>query len=236
MDRDSQSLRHWLGRLAEASGAVPRPQPVTEEILRELHRQWTRETRRLRVPVGPGAWLERRKNTFYWEIGEHVASAGGGGEKECSRPVQRVILDNGRASAAWRWGDRRYTMTVRTYPRPAVLRFPASREGRAIFDADRISCTLLVRTRKDGDRFSPLGVRSESRKLKVFLNEQKIPAGIRDNLPLVFAGSTPAGPGGPEAVAGETLAWVPGLGISEYYKVGDETSTILEMEMTCPNP
>ena len=114
------------------------------------------------------------------------------------------------------------------------MRFPAAGEGRAIFDADLISCTLLVRTRKDGDRFSPLGVRSESRKLKVFLSEEQIPVGIRDEIPLVFSGRHRGEADG--AIGDETLAWVPGHGISEFFKVGPETARILEMELTCPNP
>lgn len=237
---DSRSLRHWAGRLAAAvtSGEAAAPgevgSEVGEEVFREWQRQWRQGTRELRVSVGPGAWLERRKHGFYWERSaagtDGRPGAAARGKKECPRPDQRIILENGNGNGAWQWSDRAYTLTVRLYPRPSDLRFPAACEGKAIFDADLFSCTLLVRIRKDGDRFSPLGVRSESRKLKIFLNEKKIPQGIRDEIPLVFAGR-------PQSADGcETLAWVPGHGVSDFFKVGAQTARILEMELTCRNP
>jgi tRNA(Ile)-lysidine synthase len=232
-DGDDMSLRHWLGRLA---GAVTGGKAtIGEEMMRELRRQWRLGTRKLRVSCGAGAWLERRKHGFYWKKPENRRpSEEARGKKGCPGPGQRIILDNGHGSAAWAWSGKRFMLTVRRYARPADLRFPAAGEGRAIFDADLISCTLLVRTRKDGDRFSPLGVRSESRKLKVFLSEEQIPVGIRDEIPLVFSGRPCGDAGG--ATGDETLAWVPGHGISDFFKVGPETARILEMELTCPNP
>ena len=236
--RDFHSLRHWLARLAAEAAAAKtkvnaaKIEVVTEEILRELHRQWSNGTRRLRVPVSPGSYLEGRKLGIYWEKTEAIALTHPGTsrppKKECSGLAQRIILDLGTGSFAWSWGDRAYTLSIKRYPRPPNLQFPGSAEPRAIFDAGLISCTLLVRTRKDGDLFSPYGVKSESRKLKVFLNEEKIPVGVRDQIPLVFALS-------PDR-ATETLAWVPGHGISDFFKVGAQTATILEMELTCQNP
>lgn len=250
-EKDSAGLRYWISRLADANEPAPvagaatpdagaadavtdrvrsEPRSITPESLRELHRQWSRGTRVLRVPMAPGTWLERRNGRFYWEKYALSGQAGSPpeGKKECSRPWQRIILEDGAASAAWIWCGMAYRLQVRRYPRPADLGFPDPRADRAIFDADLISCTLLVRTRKDGDRFSPRGIASESRKLKVFLNEEKIPVGVRDEIPLVFARS-------PDR-ADETLAWVPGHGISHFYQVGPETRSILEMELTCRNP
>lgn len=249
-ERDAAGLHYWIVKLAEASGSTPvaeaapsvaeaaavtdrvpsGPCAISPESIRELHRQWSRGTRMLRVPMSPGIWLARRNERFYWEKSpiSRSQAAVPEGKKSCSRPGQRIILDNGGATAAWTWCGMDYRLQVRRYPRPAELAFPGSRAGVAIFDADLFSCTLQVRTRKDGDRFSPLGISSESRKLKVFLNEKKIPVGVRDEIPLVFARS-------PDRAA-ETLAWVPGHGISHFYKVGPETRTILEMELTCRNP
>jgi tRNA(Ile)-lysidine synthase len=226
---DVQSLRHWLGRLA---GAVTGGKAaIGEEMVREMLRQWRLGTRKLRVSAGAGAWLERRKHGFYWKkLADRSPGAETRGKKGCPVPGQRIILDNGHGRVAWTWSGKTFTFTVRRYARPADLRFPAASEGRAIFDADLISCTLLVRTRKDGDRFSPLGVRSESRKLKVFLSEEQIPVGIRDEIPLVFSSRCHG------AAGEETLAWVPGYGISDFFKVGPETARILEMELTCRNP
>ncbi|HLP43186.1 MAG TPA: tRNA lysidine(34) synthetase TilS [Fibrobacteria bacterium] len=222
----SASLRYWLGRLA-ADEEGKAEGTGTEEILGELKRQWLRGrdatgTQRIRVALAPGVWLERRKNGYYRVQAES--------NTVCPFPPRKVILVEDVGGCEWSWYGRTWRFTARRYPRPPDLRFPASGENRAIFDADLISCTLLLRTRKAGDRFSPHGVRSGTRKLKVFMNERKIPVRDRGSLPLVFAGLS-----GREADEG-TLAWVPGYATSEFFKVGDRTLRVLEMELECLNP
>jgi tRNA(Ile)-lysidine synthetase-like protein len=144
------------------------------------------------------------------------------GKKACPSQPEKDILLDATGSHSWTWGGKRYTLALKRYPKPAGLTFPACTGNRAIFDAASISCTLQVRTRKDGDRFSPYGIRSVTRKLKTFLIEKKIPKGMRDSIPLVFSGGA--------------LAWVPGHGVSDLFKVGDATTSILEMELSCTNP
>jgi hypothetical protein len=63
--------------------------------------------------------------------------------------------------------------------------------------------------------------------LNTFFNEEKVPAGMRDTLPIVV--STQEG-------GGEVPAWVPGYGISDFYKVRETTSHILELVLKCENP
>jgi tRNA(Ile)-lysidine synthase len=213
---DCESLRYWLKRLVAASGA--RPNLVTQEILREFVRQW-KESGDLQVPLAPTLALRRVNRSVYCAnlVEEPRKRRARTEKKTCSSEEQRVILEAGVASHSWRWGDRTFRLTARSYPRPRQLVFPRSGEGKALFDADLFSCTLVVRTRRDGDRFSPFGVSSRSRKLKAFFNEEKIPPGIRDGIPIVLNEGTPA--------------WVPGHGISEFFKVGGNTTRILELEL-----
>jgi len=91
---------------------------------------------------------------------------------------------------------------------------------------------------------------SRSRKLKTFFNEEKVPAALRDSLPLVVScspqgrasaatesassGSCPDGD--VFAPAGEIPAWIPGYGISDFFKVSGSTTHILELVMKCENP
>jgi tRNA(Ile)-lysidine synthetase-like protein len=240
---DRESLRHGLQALVRAAIPAGSPAPtVTPAILREFLRQWAQGSGAVRVQVAPGLALVREKRgisglraAFLNEIGRGPA------KKSCSPEAQRVILESGAASAVWRWGGCRYSLTARRFPRPAGLDFPPPSEDRAIFDADRISCTLLVRIRKDGDRFSPLGMQSRSRKLKTFFNEEKVPAGLRDSLPIVVschpqerAGTTADGES--DALTGEVPAWIPGYGMSDFYKVRGSTTHILELVMKCENP
>ncbi|RME37660.1 MAG: tRNA lysidine(34) synthetase TilS [Deltaproteobacteria bacterium] len=66
----------------------------------------------------------------------------------------------------------------------------------AVFDLDSIAFPLLVRNRRPGDRFRPLGAPGE-RKLKDVLIDARIPREKRDRLPLL--------------VCGDSILWVGGF-------------------------
>lgn len=255
--RDGESLRYWLRALlaaggGERGGGGKRPvPPVTPAILGEFLRQWESAGDAMRVQIAPGLAMVREKRGICLANADVLPVSGPGlPKKTCSPESQRVILVNGSARAEWRWGERRYSLTARRIPRPADLAYPSPSEGRAIFDADLISCTLQVRTRKDGDRFSPLGMLSRSRKLKTFFNEEKVPAALRDSLPIIVSrpeqtraatategeSASPCSDGGFIAPADEIPAWIPGYGISEFFKVRGSTTHILELVMKCENP
>jgi tRNA(Ile)-lysidine synthase len=55
-------------------------------------------------------------------------------------------------------------------------------------DLERIEWPLLVRTRRDGDRFRPFGMEGHSQKLSDYMINQKIPRRARTNWPLVCSG------------------------------------------------
>ena len=245
-DYDLEALDFWMRKLVRASAGTDsdlavaaiaatatvvsgsRPIQVTKEILREFRRQWNIGPDRLQVPLNGRLALKCRNQGIYCvETASIAPKRRSRAKKTCSTETQRVILIEGSAHAYWRWGERNYSLAARRYPRPVRLEFPSPAEGRAIFDADLFSCTLLIRTRKDGDRFSPLGMPSRSRKLKTFFNEEKVPTGMRDIIPIIISGESPAD---------ETPAWVPGYGISDFFKVSGSTSHILELVLTCENP
>ncbi len=75
-------------------------------------------------------------------------------------------------------------------PAPLVkggLRGDWGAEGwrRAFFDRDRVRFPLHIRFRTAGDRFRPLGMKG-SKKLKDFFINRKVPAGERDEIPLLL--------------------------------------------------
>src|SRR5207253_1952344 len=57
--------------------------------------------------------------------------------------------------------------------------------GRVVFDADLLPGELVVRPRRQGDRFTPFG--SAERKLKDFLIDAKVPRWERDRQPAIEA-------------------------------------------------
>ncbi len=85
----------------------------------------------------------------------------------------------------------------------------------ASFDLDRVGKKLMVRRRKPGDRFQPLGM-SETKKLQDFMVDSKIPRSWRDRVPLVC--ST------------EQILWVVGWRMDDRVKVTRTTKNILQLK------
>ncbi len=83
------------------------------------------------------------------------------------------------------------------------------------FDYDKIKGELCIRNRKDGDRFTPLGMNG-SKKLKDFFIDEKIPREERDTIPIIEDDGK--------------IIWVVGYRISEEYKVSSNTSKVLVLE------
>jgi len=88
----------------------------------------------------------------------------------------------------------------------------------AFFDLDRIVPPLVVRNRRPGDRFWPLGVSgAREKKLKEFFIDAKVSRARRDEIPLL--------------VCQGQIVWVVGFRISEAYRVREETKKVLSVEV-----
>ena len=74
--------------------------------------------------------------------------------------------------------------------------------------------TFVVRNRRNGDRFHPLGL-AQPKKLKDFLIDRKIPAERRDRLPLL--------------VWNGEIVWIAGVEVSERFKVTDSPGVLFEV-------
>jgi tRNA(Ile)-lysidine synthase len=87
--------------------------------------------------------------------------------------------------------------------------------NQAFLDADLLPGPLLIRPRRAGDRFVPLGSPG-SRKVKSFLIDRKIPLDERGMIPLVLSG--------------DRIAWIVGHQIDDRFKVTANTRRILLLE------
>lgn len=92
--------------------------------------------------------------------------------------------------------------------------------SRAFVNADKISGTLLVRSRKNGDRFHPYGMEHD-KKLKDYLIDHKIDVNLRNKIPLIVYNSN--------------IVWVAGYTINDDYKITPDTKRILMLELYDPN-
>jgi tRNA(Ile)-lysidine synthase len=89
-------------------------------------------------------------------------------------------------------------------------------------DFDKISMPLMVRTRRQGDRFWPLGSQG-AKKIKDFFIDNKVPVMERDTVPIVTMNGQPI--------------WIVGFRIDDRIRVSEETTNLLMMtfEKTAAN-
>ncbi|OGC05208.1 tRNA lysidine(34) synthetase TilS [candidate division WOR-1 bacterium RIFOXYA12_FULL_43_27] len=88
-------------------------------------------------------------------------------------------------------------------------------------DFDEAGKELLVRSRRDGDRFYPLGMKG-AKKLQDFFVDNKINKEDRDRIPIVEAEGR--------------IIWVAGLRIDERVKVTRKTSKVIKLHANHRNP
>jgi tRNA(Ile)-lysidine synthase len=85
----------------------------------------------------------------------------------------------------------------------------------AHLDYSQVGDKLMVRSRKRGDRFQPLGMK-ETKKIGQFMIDARIPRNWRDRIPIVDSG--------------DNILWVVGYRIDERVKVTKDTKLILRLE------
>ncbi len=88
-------------------------------------------------------------------------------------------------------------------------------ETHAYFDKGKLRFPLLVRNRRKGDRYRPLGSPGQ-KKLKEIMRAKGIPLSERDTMPIFLSG--------------KKIIWVLGLPVSEEYKVSDQTKDIFALQ------
>jgi tRNA(Ile)-lysidine synthase len=83
-------------------------------------------------------------------------------------------------------------------------------------DADQVGTEpLIVRPRLPGDQFSPLGMASQTIKLREFFINVKLPRRARTDWPLVCAG--------------DQIVWVPGFRLAHPFRVTEKTRRVLNL-------
>ena len=87
---------------------------------------------------------------------------------------------------------------------------------RVFFDEDKINKPLMIRNRRKGDWFEPLGTKG-SQKIKKLFIDRKLPKGERESIALIADENS--------------IIWIENMHISERVKVTHETKNILILEI-----
>ncbi|WP_244834294.1 tRNA lysidine(34) synthetase TilS [Clostridium sp. BJN0001] len=82
------------------------------------------------------------------------------------------------------------------------------------FDYDKIKSKIVVRTRKNGDKIIPLGMKNYKKVKDIFI-DMKIEKEKRNNIPIICFD--------------ENISWIVGVKFSQQYKVTETTKNILEI-------
>lgn len=89
-------------------------------------------------------------------------------------------------------------------------------DNKKYFDLNKLDQGMIVRNRRKGDSFIPLGM-SGRKKLKDFFIDEKVPREKRNDIPLVCDG--------------EEIMWIVGYRMSNKYKIDKNTKKVLEIEL-----
>lgn len=211
------SAAAWInGRISEES-----PKRIPKELLQE--------------PEILQAYVLRR-----------ILADAAGSEKDLSSRHVDALLDLLRGSVGRRadlpggiWAEREYTglkiekstapesvppghetgipLEITVFPREKSQEnqeFPKNQYTKW-FDYDKINGMLSVRRRRTGDYITLAGGGRKS--VKAYMIDEKIPAARRDSIFLLAEGSH--------------VLWIIGYRISEYYKIGPQTTTILQAKL-----
>lgn len=82
----------------------------------------------------------------------------------------------------------------------------------ALLDFEKCQGTVYLRTRRPGDRFQPAGMKGKSKMLNEFMINEKIPAAIRDRIPIL--------------VVDERIGWVCGWRTDDRVRATYETQAV----------
>ncbi|MHC4661258.1 MAG: tRNA lysidine(34) synthetase TilS [Planctomycetota bacterium] len=219
---DGAAAQMWSGIVVESSGARVKldraglleadAQMIRELFLRAMHVLGVGERdysshhyRRLESAARTGIVKEQDfPGRMKLEVTEkEITLSRAVPRKETSRKAEPVPLP---VPGSVIFGDDQVTITARPAETGSLTRLEAIcaiSPWDECIPAD-IADNLVVRSRKEGDRFHPLGA-AGSKKLAEFFTDLKVPASVRDSVPLV--------------TRGETILWVVGYRLSEKARI-----------------
>ncbi len=109
--------------------------------------------------------------------------------------------------------DPKGTISYREFDLEPGMKYPTSTYTKW-FDCDRITDNVVIRTRAEGD-YLTIDSAGNHKSIQDYFVDEKIPRHMRDKIILVCDGSH--------------VMWVVGYRISEYYKISNNTTRVLEI-------
>lgn len=156
--------------------------------------------------------VEETEKLLFKQVGRRISLPGGSyalrtyGEVWIKKEETELFVDKAGSGM-----EKMPVMTV--FPYKKGQEFPKNGYTKW-FDYDKINSTLSVRHRETGDYITLAG--GGRKTVKSYMIDEKIPKEERDTILLVADGSH--------------ILWIIGYRISEYYKITDDTHTVLQIQ------
>ncbi|MCC6260214.1 MAG: tRNA lysidine(34) synthetase TilS [Anaerolineales bacterium] len=131
-------------------------------------------------------------------------------------PYQVNLPGQLELAAGWKFNAERWHL-------PALAQEQAQEnkdQFQVWLDAEKLSEPLMLRTRRAGDQFEPLGMDGHAQKLSDFMVNEKIPQRARAHWPLL--------------TAGDTIVWVPGYRPAHFCRLTEATNQIFYFSISKP--
>jgi len=155
-----------------------------------------------RVDLAGGLYLFQETGQLYLAACEADLPAGDWPQVNGELPVANCELGNG------------WQLTVEDADFLAGEEWPVD-PWSAWLDAGKMSGRLTVRARRDGDRFTPLGMGGQTVKMQDFFVNNKVPKRAREQWTLVCVN--------------DEVAWVPGFRLGHNFRVSGGTKRVMKL-------
>lgn len=135
-------------------------------------------------------------------------------DDESSLPAEQPQLDG---TVVVQYGQNTFGDWILACEQVAQVASPLTDRFSALLDADLAAGKLTLRSFRPGDRFEPLGMPGQTVKLSDLFVNLKIPKRLRERWPVLCVN--------------DEIAWIPGLRMSERFKVTAQTKRAIKLEL-----
>jgi tRNA(Ile)-lysidine synthase len=137
------------------------------------------------------------------------------GERQVQLPYKKTLIISYEEIYVMDGGQKakEHAFDYREFSYEKGMKYPVSTYTKW-FDCGRIGANVVIRTREEGD-YLCIDSKGNHKSIQDYFVDEKIPKHLRDEIPLVCDGSH--------------VMWVVGYRVSEYYKISENTTRVLEI-------
>ena len=191
---------------------TPHRKDITGQHIANLLKLMTRQgSKELTLPYGIKAYKEYDRLILCRCTADDMFQTGDGKVADKSYavepPMEILVPDEGRYTFILLENNEIFYENKQNIPENRYTKW---------FDYDKITTTLLLRTRQQGD-YLTIDTALHTKSVKQYMIDEKIPKKRRDSMHIL--------------ADGEHVLWIPGHRISERYKVEEGTKRILQVQL-----